>query len=417
MNAEGSTLLTADLVHARRKGGELRVTPLDAAGRARATVLANLYLELAQSQVGCSRAELDEAWTAVSVGPRERRLADGIRKLVEDRCTFTTEPEIDPEELRRATFTRASAARRDGDFVRARVLATIADERNLSPVVIEQALYADLRGAHTLERVEPISAVHLVDAYDLMQEQAVLLRAVRVTVDVDCRAPGAYRALFAKLKFLRLLYRIQPRGAGYRLEIDGPFSLFESVTKYGLQLACALPALRACDRFTLEAEIRWGKDRAPLSFRLAGQRAQPSETAPPLADDVARLLGELRGLNTPWKAEPANEILSLPGQGLCVPDLVCQHEDTGECVYIEVLGFWSREAVWRRVELVERGLEHRILFAVSKHLRVSEAALDDEQPSALYVYKRVMHARTILDRIEALARRVPRGPTDPGRPR
>ena len=54
----------------------------------------------------------------------------------------------------------------------------------------------------------------------------------------------------------------------------------------------------------------------------------------------------------------------------------------GAPVYLEVLGFWSREAVWRRVELVERGLPHRILFAVSKHLRVSEAALDDELPGS-----------------------------------
>ena len=35
------------------------------------------------------------------------------------------------------------------------------------------------------------------------------------------------------------------RGAGYAIDIDGPFSLFEQTTKYGLRLALALPAIMA----------------------------------------------------------------------------------------------------------------------------------------------------------------------------
>jgi predicted nuclease of restriction endonuclease-like RecB superfamily len=250
--------------------------------------------------------------------------------------------------------------------------------------------------------------MRLVDVYDLAQAQAVLLRAARVTVDVECRAPGAYRALFHKLKFLRLLYSIEPRReGGYRIELDGPFSLFESVTKYGLQLALALPAIRACDAWTLTADLRWGKERVPLTLRLEGQTsANASEPDPPrLSDEVARLIADLGAIETPWQVSPSTDILNLPGAGLCVPDLVFQHAESGECVYLEVLGFWSRQAVWRRVELVERGLQQRILFAVSQHLRVSEEALGDEQLSALYVYKRVMSARTILERIELLANR------------
>ena len=89
-----------------------------------------------------------------------------------------------------------------------------------------------------------------------------------------------------------------------------------------------------------------------------------------------------------------------------MPDLLFEHGETGECVFLEVLGFWSRAAVWRRVELMQGGLDERILFAVSKHLRVSADVLGDELPGALYVYKRKLHAKTILERIEQLARRV-----------
>ena len=88
---------------------------------------------------------------------------------------------------------------------------------------------------------------------------------------------------------------------------------------------------------------------------------------------------------------------------MCVPDLAFVRARDGARVHFELLGFWSREAVWRRVELVRAGLPHRILFAVSKSLRVGEAVLDDAPHAALYVFTRVIAAKPVLDHIERLA--------------
>ncbi len=187
------------------------------------------------------------------------------------------------------------------------------------------------------------------------------------------------------------------------------------MTKYGLQLAMALPAIAECGRWRIEAQVLWGKERRPVTFRAAGgddggERVAHDPEGPDLPDEIAALLARLAAresaLESDWVASPATAILDLPGAGLCVPDLVFRRRDgAGAPVYLEVLGYWSREAVWRRVELVERGLPHRILFAVSKHLRVSEAALADELPGSLYVYARALDARTILERVERLAAR------------
>jgi predicted nuclease of restriction endonuclease-like RecB superfamily len=228
---------------------------------------------------------------------------------------------------------------------------------------------------------------------------------VRVVVEVESAIPGAYRTLFRKLKFLRLLCTIAPRARGYRIEIDGPFSLFESSIRYGLALALALPAIRELDRWSLVAELRWGTERTPLRCRLEGRGEPDAEFAPHLADDVRALLDALGAIDTPWRAKPAVELLDLPGHGVCVPDLTFEHARSGERIHLEVLGFWSRDAVWKRVELVEAGLAHRIVFAVGQHLRVSEAALDAALPAALYVYKRTMSARAIVERLDAVASR------------
>lgn len=425
-------MLTAELASVRRYKGELRLVPLDGPLRERALELAMGYVAAAEEHVGRTRDELDEALAAAEGeldGPRERRLADGLRKLVEDRCEFDGGEGEEAEALRGELFLAAAAARRalgEGErFERQGLVEAAARARGLSVEELERLLYSDLRGAHRLRALRRISPRALVDGYDLAQAQAVLLRAVRVVAEVRCRAPGAYRALFHKLKFLRLLHAIEAVAAndeapaGYRITIDGPLSLFESVTKYGLQLALALPAIAACASWSLDAELRWGKARESLRFRLRGAdeavvseaaaiAAEEGGGAARLSDEVAVLLDELRALDSGWKVEPAREILELPGVGLCVPDL--RFEQGKRVVHVEVLGYWSREAVWRRVELCERGLRERVVFAVGRHLRVGEAALDDELPGALYVYKRTMRAKEVLARVEQVAARpAPRG--------
>lgn len=394
------------------------LAPLDAAARAAALELAASLLDLAEAHVGKTRGELDDVMDAVVGGARDRKLAAGLAKLIWDRAELAEAVPIDPEALRHDVFARAQAAWAqlgEGDrFDRTAVLAAVAADRGLTADDVEHGLYADLRDAHVITQLAAITAPELVAAYDLAQPQAVLLRAVRVIVEVESAIPGAYRTLFRKLKFLRLLCAIAPRArGGYRIEIDGPFSLFESSIRYGLALALALPAIRELDRWSLVADLRWGTARTPLRCRLDGRggpgiRAE-TEVAPHLADDVRALLDALGALDTPWQAAPATAILDLPGQGVCVPDLTFVHARTGERVHLEVLGYWSRDAVWKRVELVEAGLAHRIVFAVGQHLRVSEAALDAELPAALYVYKRTMSARAIVERLDALAAvRVPR---------
>jgi hypothetical protein len=170
------------------------------------------------------------------------------------------------------------------------------------------------------------------------------------------------------------------------------------VTKYGLQLALALPALMACDRFAIEADLRWGRERRDLRYALRGPLpgqfpdgneatdrgpliGQPGNELP---DEVATLLVDLSALPGPWRPAPSHAILDLPGVGQCVPD-----------------------AVWKRIELARRGLA-AVVFAISKHLRVSEAALDEGLPAALYVYARVMNAQAVLGRVVQVAARAPR---------
>jgi predicted nuclease of restriction endonuclease-like RecB superfamily len=342
---------------------------------------------------------------AAGVGAPDRTLAAAVLKLVRDGCVFEEADAAGAAALRGELFAAAAAARRAATaaapFDRAALVAATAAARAVTTAEVERQLFADRPGALRLLGVEGPAPALLAAGFELAQAQAVLLRAVRVVAHVQAPDAAAYRRLFRRLKFLRLLPAIaRAADGGYRLEIDGPFSLFQAVTRYGLQLGLALPAIVECERFRVEADVRWGKDRRPARFVFEGTRAPGVAGAdagdgPLLPPEVGSFAAAFERLGTRWRIDRAPAVLDLPGVGLCVPDLAFETDAGGRRVRVcfEVLGFWSREAVWRRVELVRAGLRDLVLFAVSRDLRVSEAALEDAPTAALYSYARVMSAR------------------------
>lgn len=389
------------------QGTELTVSDLSPKSRPRAVELARDYLDLAAAHVGATRADLEEAFAQVETKASERKLALGLQKLVEDRLEFDVAGDEDPRAMRSAVFLAAAERRKaleDGaDFEREAFVVEQARLREMDVATFERSLYADLRNAQILNGLQAVDPQVLVAGYDLAQKQAVLLRAVDLTADVRCRDPYAYRLLFRKLKFFRLLHQIEARSdGGYRIVIDGPFGLFSASTKYGLALALALPSLLACDEYTIRASLRWGKERAPRTFKIEG-RAQrvEAESEPHLPEEVAALLERFSALKSEWEAGVSSDILEVRGEGLCVPDLRFVNRLTGEIAYLEVMGYWSRDAVWKRVELARNGLDSRVIFAVSSRLRVSESVLEGEVPSELYVYKGQIKAQEILARLSA----------------
>jgi uncharacterized protein len=216
---------------------------------------------------------------------------------------------------------------------------------------------------------------------------------------------ASYRYLFRTLKFLRLLPVITraPDRHGYTIEIDGPLSLFQASARYGLQLALALPAIAACDAWELEADLRWGAERRPLLFRLAGRAGAGTSAPPALPDELAAFVAAFERADTGWRIDREPAVLDLPGAGVCVPDLAFTRASDGARVFFELLGFWSRQAVFRRVDLVTAGLPHRILFAASKTLRVSEELLEAVPTAALYIFTRTISVRAVVQRLDQLA--------------
>lgn len=399
-------MLSADLVRVRRRGEELCLTTIKGTERPEITRIAEEILRILEMSVGQTWDEVVEVLGAVERSARHEKVWAGLKKLALDDSRFGTTLDVDARSLRTQVFGLASRMRKeansDNPFSRELVLERIATELGVQAMHVEECLFSDLKGAARLSESTGLSPEGLIERYELSQIQGILLRAVRLRVEIECSGPDQARLLFQKLKFRQLLYRIEAINSGlYQLEIEGPFSLFDSVTKYGLNLALLVPVLQECLRAELSADLLWGKERKKLSFKTS-LRGLEGGTPAPLRSEVVDLQEALSKQKTPFSVSPSREIFNIPGVGICIPDLKLSAPGR-EDVYIEVLGYWSREAVWKRVEWAESGAKARVIFAVSSRLRVSEEVLPKETGATLYVYKGAMSALALLRQVEELS--------------
>jgi uncharacterized protein len=410
-------LLTPDLLPVRRKNGELTLVSIVGKTRQQYLELGEQVVTLAGDCAGASREQLQNELSAIGRTPAETRIVRGFAKLVEDQTTFEQDSGREAVERRRDLFEQAAAAWQalpEGErFDRSLVLRQVAGSHGLDPAEFEAELFVDLPSAQRVVTPVRWTAEQLVDQYEQARVAAVLLRAASVQATFRVGNVFDVRGLFRTLRFRQLMFELERLADGrYRLTLNGPYSLFESVTKYGLQLALCWPLLRALDHLALEADLRWGKGNERLKFRLdpsSNQNGVATVSAePPLAHEQSEEVRELsQALSAAAPDATVSEgdcVLELPGVGLCIPDL-CYRSKDGTNVYLEMMGHWSRQSVWRRVELVEAGLVEPVLFLLPSRLRVSEEVLDERLTGALYVYRGRINPTKVLAKLKELVER------------
>lgn len=393
-------MLTSDLVRPTIRTGTIAAPAFPKAKQEVAATLSAMVLETLRSHVGQPREAVDDALATIDVSARDLLLFKGIKKLALDGCTFESPDDVDPPALRRAVFIAACAQRAAGAFDRDAVLSEVAKAHALTKEALDRALFADLKSAQLLLDAPTYDAAALVELYRRGIPKAILLKAERVTVELEANA-ASLRRILHRLKFMRLLFALEASGERWRLTIDGPMSMFSGQARYGLKLAQALDVFEESEHYELDALIRWGKRRLRLNFHHEGGGGPASEV--PAREEVERLVDDFEKLNSRWTVERLPQILTVPKVGACVTDLAFVHQDTGEVVHLEVLGYWSREAVFKRVDLVEAGLDDRVIFAFSERLRVSEKALAKDLPSTLLPFKGVLRATSVLKALDASA--------------
>jgi predicted nuclease of restriction endonuclease-like RecB superfamily len=380
-------MLTGNLVRTRVSKG--RVIPIyinrDAPDWLEA---AESLLMVFREGAGMTRGEI-EAEVDELVGEGMANLVHrGLAKVLEDRAEFEVVADVPPEALRDKVFTAAAEHRRNlraaghrAPFQRDDVLRGVADALGIEPAQVAASLFADLKDENRMLSFKDMDAQQLLDRYNVALAQSVLLRSVQVMAEVRGEKPARYRQLLRHLKFHRLLHRIEGSMAdGFKLQIDGPLSLFSSTTKYGLQMALFLPALLLCRDFRLDAELRWGPKRDPRTFHLESAEGLVSHYADAgqyVPAEIAAFVERFRQVAPAWEVAEAAGVVELGREGVWVPDYTFVHKPTGTDVLVEVLGFWKKSSLERLLRLLPKLGPPRYVLAISERMKVDEEAIGE----------------------------------------
>lgn len=420
-------MLTADLISVKVKDGVLALPALRDKDRAILRALADELLQAARMGVGRSRAELAELLASVVVDARLARAARALTKLIDDRARYASADGEGAPALRAAVFARATAARRsltaviDGHsssahFSRDVVLDVVAAERALTREEVEARLFGDLREQDTLIDVELTGADELVARYEVGRIQALLIRAERARFVLSLPEPEALRRLVRALAFHQLLFVVEKdeEQGTVSVTVDGPASLLDATTRYGVRLALVVPRVLAAGARALFATVRHGHARRRVDLSLASLDDEQRAAAFFARDDDVerREVSAVRALlekdraerGGAWRVESGRDLFVAVGTGVVVPDLTCTHDD-GTVVHVEVLGHWSRDAVWRRIDMVASGALPPMIFIASAKLRVDARALATDQAAALLVTKGDIGIRALTAGLEGVRSR------------
>lgn len=352
--------------------------------------VAERLLELFRGQEGRTRGEMEaDAEETFASDPQQLVLA-GLAKVLEDRCEFDVISGQPPDEIRALVFglaaqrrTIRAASPASDSFDRNTILLEAAEKLHITPEAVDIGLFADLKSEQRLVKFKDISAERLLQRYNVALAQAILLRSTRVVVEVKGEAPKRYRQLFRLVKFHRLIANVQRTGAeSFRMQLDGPMSLFTATQKYGLQLALFLPAVLHCKEFKLEAELLWGVEKKPKVFNLSADDGLVSpglDAGTYVPPELAMFVDLFCKKIADWEIDEETEVLPL-GEGkeasFWVPDYRLTRKADKKVVYLEVLGFWRKGGAVNHLNRLRKHARQPFILAVSEQLHIENEELE-----------------------------------------
>lgn len=383
-------MLTADLAMSWQRGDHINPRYIDAEDEEYLRAAEDL-VALFNSHDGRTRAALEESLQEYVGTGTDYRILRGLIKLLTDRCEFETNAPAEPLEVRRTLFLKARERHPVATAeARTEVVGEVARELSCEPAALIDALYADLPGNQRLTLFEPLTAAELLDLYNVAQAQALLYRSVEMRLWLEPQAPEGFRELFGAIKAYRLIHTVKGNSReGYEVRLDGPASIFQRSQKYGIQMAVFLPALLLCKGWRMRAEIT-GRGGHVAYFELTSEQTRLRSHYPEVTayenPVVVKLAAVWARAGTAWTLEPSSVVIDL-GDSAFIPDYVLRRPETGDSVFLELLGFWTPEHLRERLLEFDHAGRTNFILAAWDELRGARDPMTNVPPNTI-LFKR-----------------------------
>ena len=358
---------------------------------------------------GSTRAELNRHLLELEGEETDYRFKRGLAHLLSGSFSeFETVSPLEPPMLRERVFA-ASAMVVASSQSTIDTLQTVADqlsqelEKEVLPEQIKQGLYADLPDNQILIEFKAPTPEALLHRYNLSQVQGIFYRASHVRIDAHRNDPGEYKLLFRYTKLFQLMTYIEgDADHGFTLTMDGPTSLFNASTRYGLALAKMLPALLHVTKWTLTADLQmkdfYSGEIRKTRFTIDSDCGLVSHYPPGKTYDSMLEEGFVDRWNktkTEWKLEREVDLVPIPGS-VMIPDFRLVHPD-GRTFLFEIVGYWRPEYLRKKFYQVKMADRTDLILAVSERLNLEKAGVKMQDiPDRVIWFKDKLLPKSVL---------------------
>ncbi|MBQ9338058.1 MAG: DUF790 family protein [Lentisphaeria bacterium] len=352
-------MLTKDLL--RYKVSSIYVKPsFISVSDAKLLTLAERLIAVFENSIGTTREELDEQLEHLTAAWNDVKLARGLVKVLLDRCEFTGCKDQDYPAARHALFLRSAALLRSPDCpedpqeYRARLME--------GETVLQEAVYPDLPENERLLSIRKTFPKELLERWNMALAQSLMLFSDGLDCKVCAEDQAALRRLFKYLKFFRLLFRAELAERKrktdppmIRLRIDGPASILDNSTRYGLQLASFFPAVCSMRLWQVSCSLKVRQKTMRLnldeSSRLVCHYANFGAYIP---EEIRMFQEHFNGASGGgWTLVPREGYLRLEGNHLTFPDFRFR-SDNGTEIDVELFHQWHKTPLKERLEYLEK---------------------------------------------------------------
>jgi len=370
-------VLPSDLLVARVKGGF--VYPLYSHFLDHELYIADQLIDIFKSHIGDERGKLEREVKEIEneafrIGC-DYRFARGLAHLLYRRTKFA-KPKVRISPLRARLEVFAEASRRFGGFVlnekeRSEILKTVAKRLGVSVddlVISFEAAYED---KEVLVSFSELSAKELLKLYNLSLTQTLLFKALHLIADVNISGTATKILLF-NVKKLGLMYVAERTNYGIRLYIDGPASALVQTERYGTRIAELLPHIMTARKWKISAKVkRRGRIykfyiTSKLSYLFPKIKLRRTEYDSTVEEVFHK---RFQTLGSGWRIEREPEPL-IARRSIFIPDFAFIKGSTK--VYLEIVGFWTREYLERKLKKLRELENVNMILAVNKKLACSK---------------------------------------------
>ncbi|BAY90017.1 hypothetical protein NIES37_41120 [Tolypothrix tenuis PCC 7101] len=376
--------------------------------------LANELIAYFQAAVGKTQGMLERQLTDFEGDTTDYRVKRGLAYILKSSfCTFEVVSPLEPPMLRERVFALAAKSVPSKEATQL-TLNKIADEltheleREVLPEQVHNGLYADLNENKILTVFDAPTPQDLLHRYNLSQVQGVFYKASQLILNAHRNVPGEYKLLFRYLKLFQLMAYIEgDADHGFTITIDGPTSLFNPSTRYGLAIAKLIPALLHVTRWSLASTLQtrdaytntWRTGRFTLNSEC-GLVTHYSPGKPYDSMLEASFADKWDALKSEWVLEREVDLIPIPGS-VMIPDFRLVHPD-GRTFLLEIVGYWRPEYLQKKFSQVRRAGRDDLILAISERLNLEKAGVKlNDVPARIIWFKDKLLPKSVLAVMES----------------